>query len=353
MIQTAIEQTTATVGTGSYALSAPTDALRISFVAGVGSGNRAWYRAESGSAWEEGWGVATAGSPDTLTRNVVRSSNGNALVNWGAGTKRIYCPLLADAARAGAGGQVPTAGGTANARTLAFNPAHRAVLPGMVFAFVNGAAANTGAATLAVDGTAALPVQARGAALAGGELPASAPVRVMVNGDATAFLLLPPPPSAALAALLAAADLPAARGALQLGAFSEATRTTLQSIPHNTFTTVSWEAAPINDLGAWAAGAPTLLTVPAGVSRARVTCSLVFGGAAVNSERIVSLRRNGSEVRRMGTSTTALGAVIGAQIDGLFAVSAGDTFEVQVLQSTGGALNVLVGGSAFAMELVR
>lgn len=153
MLQSGIETTTTTTGSGTFDLAAPTDPLRVGFVTGIGSGGTVFYRCEFAGAgqWEEGWGTVTAGSPDTLTRNVIRSSNSNALVNFSAGTKRIYCSALGDALRFGGIGAVPTATGTANAITVAHVPPLRVLRPGMSGRFYAGSSANTGNVTLALD----------------------------------------------------------------------------------------------------------------------------------------------------------------------------------------------------------
>ncbi|WP_421988530.1 hypothetical protein [Roseococcus sp.] len=159
MLPNSVEQTTPTTGTGTYSLTAPTDPLRQSFVSGVGSGKPVRYRCTLDTDFEEGWGLATAGSPDTLTRNVTRSSNGNALVNWPAGTKRIYCPPDTDALRFGAVGGVPTATGTANAHAVAHFPPLRGLLANMGGRYYAPAAASTGSVTLAIDSLTALPLR--------------------------------------------------------------------------------------------------------------------------------------------------------------------------------------------------
>lgn len=79
-----------------------------------------------------------------------------------------------------------TAGGTANARTIALTPAISAYAAGQVFRFLNGAAANTGAATLAVNGLAATDIRkgATGAAaLEADDLPANALLEVVYDGS--------------------------------------------------------------------------------------------------------------------------------------------------------------------------
>lgn len=92
-----VQETSITTGTGTYNLLGPTPGKRT-FVAGVGSANMCDYVAigveESG--YEYGVGTITDSSPDTLARTLVLgSSAGGSAVNWGAGTKRLFCANLA------------------------------------------------------------------------------------------------------------------------------------------------------------------------------------------------------------------------------------------------------------------
>jgi hypothetical protein len=81
-----------------------------------------------------------------------------------------------------------TAGGTANARTLTPSPAVTAYAAGLALEFLNGAAANTGAATIAVSGLAAQSVlRPDGSALSAGDMPSGA--LLMIRHDGTAFRL--------------------------------------------------------------------------------------------------------------------------------------------------------------------
>ncbi|WP_199230029.1 hypothetical protein [Azospirillum sp. TSH58] len=101
MLYDRVEQTTIAVGTSALSLIAPTDASRRSFVQAAGSGAPVFYCIETtdGLSYEYGIGTCTAGSPDTLTRTtVLLSSNGGALVNFPAGTKRVFSCLPASRA---------------------------------------------------------------------------------------------------------------------------------------------------------------------------------------------------------------------------------------------------------------
>ncbi|OYD82496.1 gp53-like domain-containing protein [Azospirillum brasilense] len=114
MIFDRVEQTTTTTGTGTLSLIAPSDASRRSFLQAAGNGGQAFYCIETldGAQYEYGYGTVTAGAPDTLTRNVIASSNANALVNFPAGTKRVFSCL--PAARSGIGATPLTSTWAAN-----------------------------------------------------------------------------------------------------------------------------------------------------------------------------------------------------------------------------------------------
>jgi hypothetical protein len=81
-----------------------------------------------------------------------------------------------------------TAGGTANALTLTPSPPITAYAAGQVFRFKSGASANTGAATVAISGLAAIAIQRNGAALSGGEIDASQWYEIVLSDTSTAQL---------------------------------------------------------------------------------------------------------------------------------------------------------------------
>lgn len=137
MFATRTEQTTQTTGTGTIDLL-PALTGRLNFSSTIGSGNACYYilQTQDESQWEEGIGTVTAGTPDQLTRTtVICSSNANNLVNFPAGTKTVFIGVTSDSLRFGAVGQLPTAGGTASAITVAYAPAVRHLRAGMRFFF--------------------------------------------------------------------------------------------------------------------------------------------------------------------------------------------------------------------------
>jgi hypothetical protein len=93
---------TTTTGTGTYQLGAAAAATYRTFAdAGIPSGSRVMYVVQNSldapTVWEEGEGIYTDASPDTLTRAQVKGgSNGTSAVNWSAGTKYVLLTVHAD-----------------------------------------------------------------------------------------------------------------------------------------------------------------------------------------------------------------------------------------------------------------
>lgn len=90
MIADKVLETTDTTGTGTYALNGSPSGF-VTFILAFTTGKPCFYICTNAAAtiWEIGYGVITAGSPATLTHNLIRSSTGS-LISWGAGTKTIY-----------------------------------------------------------------------------------------------------------------------------------------------------------------------------------------------------------------------------------------------------------------------
>ena len=109
-----VQETTTTTGTGTVSLLGAVTQFQ-SFAAGIGNGNSTYYTIadQSGVNWEEGIGTYTT-SGSTLTRSVLASSNANALVNFPAGTKNVFCSYPAEAAVLAAPYAYPTVSPTLN-----------------------------------------------------------------------------------------------------------------------------------------------------------------------------------------------------------------------------------------------
>lgn len=90
-----VKETSTSIGTGTFNLDGAEDSFET-FVAGIGSGNTTYYCIFGGTEFEVGLGTVTSGTPDTLSRDtVITSSNGDALVNFSAGDKQVFCTLPA------------------------------------------------------------------------------------------------------------------------------------------------------------------------------------------------------------------------------------------------------------------
>lgn len=91
-----VKDTTSTTGTGAITLSGTAPTGYQTFAAGFGSGNSVvQYCIVGTSEWEVGKG--TFDGSTGLTRDTVRSSsNSNALVNFSAGSKDVFCTASAE-----------------------------------------------------------------------------------------------------------------------------------------------------------------------------------------------------------------------------------------------------------------
>ena len=95
-----VKETSTSTGTGTINLAGAETGFET-FVAGIGNSNATYYciQAQGGSAFEIGVGTVTDASPDTLSRTaIISSSNGDAAVDFGAGTKDVFCTLPASKA---------------------------------------------------------------------------------------------------------------------------------------------------------------------------------------------------------------------------------------------------------------
>jgi hypothetical protein len=93
-----VQETTTTTGTGTIDLNGALTGFE-SFVSAIGNGNDTYYAIVGGSEFEVGIGTVTDAATDTLSRTtVISSSNSDALVNFSAGTKNVFCTLPASKA---------------------------------------------------------------------------------------------------------------------------------------------------------------------------------------------------------------------------------------------------------------
>lgn len=196
-------ETTQSTGTGPLTLQGAQQGFQAFSVAGNGA--KVLYQVNDGDStgvvqnWEIGIGTINVGSPNTLTRSsVLASSNSNAAVNFGAGTKNVIGTIAAKVLATRDEGLFFTegygiGGGTANAQivTLPYTPiGYSDGAPFYFFATV----ANTGAMTINVNGLGAKAVK-----ISGADVPAGAiQIGTLVSGvyrSSTGFIeLLSPNP---------------------------------------------------------------------------------------------------------------------------------------------------------------
>jgi len=87
--------TTATIGTGTITLGSAVDGYLTFALSGVGDGETVVYTIRDGSNTEHGTGVYTA-SGTTLTRNVRKSTNGDAAINLSGSAEVLLTPGAED-----------------------------------------------------------------------------------------------------------------------------------------------------------------------------------------------------------------------------------------------------------------
>lgn len=89
-----VKQLTTTTGTGAVTLSGSVAGFQSFSV--IGNGNTTYYCITDGIDWEVGIGTYTLSTTSLSRDSVLESSNANALVNWGAGTKDVFCTYPAE-----------------------------------------------------------------------------------------------------------------------------------------------------------------------------------------------------------------------------------------------------------------
>lgn len=95
MLKDRVQESTTTTGTGDLTVTAVTGYLTFNTAFSTGVTNLFFYVISHDADWETGVGYLSAAT--TLVRNtVLASSNANALVNFGAGTKYVFNTAPAD-----------------------------------------------------------------------------------------------------------------------------------------------------------------------------------------------------------------------------------------------------------------
>ena len=124
VINNRVRELTSTTGTGAVTLGGAVGGFQT-FAAGIGNDNTTYYTISinSENEWEVGRGTLNADS-STLTRTeVLESSNGDAAVDFSAGSKEVFCTLPAEKAvyLDASGASVPALGGQITDETKTFS----------------------------------------------------------------------------------------------------------------------------------------------------------------------------------------------------------------------------------------
>jgi hypothetical protein len=128
------------------------------------------------------------------------------------------------------------------------------------------------------------------------------------------------------------------------------TKTADQSIANNTLTAVTWAETQLNTESnvsgqtIWSSGSNTRLTVPTGVTKIVLRGNVQFAHAGSPSDLGVTFRKNGTDYTYAGRPASSGSSASGGDQQGLISpvltVTAGDYFEMMVIQISGGSLNV-------------
>lgn len=144
---------------------------------------------------------------------------------------------------------------------------------------------------------------------------------------------------------------------LNVGAGCLVRRTSNQTIPSGINTAITWSTEDFDAAGIWTISDPTRLTVPATITRVRLTAGVEWASRTGGFVR-VNPRMNGGGTQPHGLPRDARDYTTSFNVtqniaSGIIVCAPGDYFELIVQQSTG-ALDVVAGDYTwFCMELLR
>lgn len=120
-------------------------------------------------------------------------------------------------------------------------------------------------------------------------------------------------------------------------AFTNVYLSAAQSIPNGATTTITWSGANYDQLSAWSSGSPTQITVPVNIKWAEgaMYCSWANNGTG---QRYIGIYLAGGPVAEQQNPASGLSPQ--TITTGVIPVTPGQVFTANVLQASGGALNV-------------
>ena len=96
VIKDRVKETTTTTGTGTYTLAGAVSGFET-FASGIGNSNTTYYAIhnQGTSEWEVGYGTLDGTSANLTRTTPISSSNSDSAVDFGAGTKDVFCTMPA------------------------------------------------------------------------------------------------------------------------------------------------------------------------------------------------------------------------------------------------------------------
>jgi len=91
-----VKESTTTTGTGTYTLAGAVTGFEA--FSSIGNSNTTYYVCTDGTDFEVGIGTYTASGTTLARTTILESSNSDSAVNWGAGSKTIFCSQPAEKA---------------------------------------------------------------------------------------------------------------------------------------------------------------------------------------------------------------------------------------------------------------
>lgn len=92
-----VRETSSSSGTGNFAVTGAFTGY-VSFADAIGQGNSTYYAITNDSLGQWEVGVGTYSSSQISRDLILKSSNNNLIVNFGSGSKEVFCTLPAERA---------------------------------------------------------------------------------------------------------------------------------------------------------------------------------------------------------------------------------------------------------------
>ncbi|WP_439598004.1 hypothetical protein [Falsiroseomonas sp.] len=133
--------------------------------------------------------------------------------------------------------------------------------------------------------------------------------------------------------------------------------TSATTIANATETAVPWPAPIYDDLGLWSGVSPTRLTIPAGISRVRVSCQTTWDNQESGDRKVRILRNSigegdGLPAMRLPSAGAADVTVLNAG-GGIVQVSPGDYLQMMVFHDRGANLDLRATNTWLHLEALR